>query len=219
MNQDNMSSWTLAFSVALLIFGVAMIAGGKDLLTGGGLFLLAAVFALLTWRFRVEVRNQKEKARMAQEEADRKAEEESRRRKEERERKAREEKEERDRWRYIRFPVAGVTFKNEDGTDRQAFLREVALNEDGRTEVWFDEDEDLGEASAIKVMTEYGCVGFIRRSDKSELRRFFGRTTQSSSLEVERFTNDDGQSIYRADVYIIMKRDDPEQAWYFDGLQ
>lgn len=138
-------------------------------------------------------------------------------------RKSREEYEERlrkDRERFarIRFPVAGVTFKNDDGTDRQKILREIALNADGYAEVWFEEDEELGDESGIRVLTDYGCVGYVRRSDKTAIRRFFDRMTNSRILSVERFENDDGEKIYRADVCITMDREDPEQRWYFDDL-
>jgi hypothetical protein len=37
-------------------------------------------------------------------------------------------------------------------------------------------------------------------------------------LAVERFENDDGEKIYRADIVIGMDREDPEQQWYFDEL-
>ena len=68
-------------------------------------------------------------------------------------------------------------------------------------------------------MTDYGCVGYIRRSDKEEVRRFFDKKVYMKYLEVEHFTNDEGRSIYRADVVIRLDREDPEQRWYFDALQ
>ena len=101
---------------------------------------------------------------------------------------------------------------------RQKILREIAMNNDGSTEVEFREDTALGDESAIEVLTEYGCVGFIRRSDKAKIRRFFDRKVRSSYLWVELFENEEGQKIYRADVNFVMHRDDPEQAWYFDDL-
>lgn len=122
------------------------------------------------------------------------------------------------RFERLRFPVAGVTFQNADGTDRQKLLREIALNNDGVTDVFFREDDSLGEESGIEVLTEYGCVGFVRRSDKAQVRRFFDRMTHNRYLSVERFENDEGQKIYRADVCITMDRDDPDQRWYFDDL-
>ena len=118
----------------------------------------------------------------------------------------------------LRFPVAGVTFQNEDKTDRQKILREIVLNNDGIAEVSFSENEKLGDDSGIEVITEYGCVGFVRRSDKAKIRRFFDKTTHSVFLSAERFENDEGQKIYRADVCINIDRDDPDQRWYFNDL-
>lgn len=124
----------------------------------------------------------------------------------------------RDRHPTIRFAVAGVTFKNEDGTDRQKILQEMSFNESSENDVWFEEDEDLGEESGIRVLTDYGCVGYIRRSDKQMIRRFFDHKVWYKYLEVEQFTNDEGRSIYRADVVFMMDREDPDQKWYFDDL-
>ena len=124
----------------------------------------------------------------------------------------------RDRFRFERFAVAGVTFKNDDGTDRQKILREIALNEGGTCSVWFDENEEMGEASGISVLTESGQVGNIRRSDKEKIRRFFDHNVNTISLSVERFESDEGEKIYRADVVIGLDKNDPEQKWYFDDL-
>ena len=217
MNNSKTSSWTLAFSVIFILGGLAQINAreiGVPVYSGIGTLAIGLAFAVLTWRLRVKV-----KAEQAAAEARRLAEQ----RRAEADRIAREKreaklKEERDRFRYENFPVAGVTFKNEDGTDRQKILREIALNNDGFAAVSFEENEDLGEDSGISVMTEFGCVGFIRRSDKAKVRRFFGRQTQAIYLAVELFESDDGQKIYRADVQITMKRGDPDQQWYFDDL-
>ena len=129
-----------------------------------------------------------------------------------------EEQARRNRFMHESFPVAGVTFKNEDKTDRQQILREIALNADGSCAVAFEEDEEKGEDSAIRVMTEYGCVGHVRHNDKAKIRRFFDRKVNTMVLAVERFENDDGEKIYRADIVIGMDREDPEQRWYFDEL-
>lgn len=118
-----------------------------------------------------------------------------------------------------RYAVAGVTFKNEDGTDRQKILQEMSFNEPSDNDVWFEEDEDQGGGSGIRVLTDYGCVGYIRRSDKETARRFFENKVWYKYLNVEQFTNDEGRSIYRADVVFVMDREDPEQRWYFDALQ
>lgn len=123
-----------------------------------------------------------------------------------------------ERFHHEKFAVAGVTFKNDDGTDRQKILREIALNEDGSCAVWFEENEELGDDSGISVLTENGQVGNIRRSDKKKLRRFFDHDVHTMILSVERFENDEGEKIYRADVVITMDKNDPKQSWYFDDL-
>ena len=117
------------------------------------------------------------------------------------------------------FAVAGVTFKNKDGTDRQKILQEMSFNDPSDNDVWFEEDEDQSEGSGIRVLTDYGCVGYIRRSDKEKARRFFENKVWYKYLNVDQFTNDEGRSIYRADVVFVMDREDPEQRWYFDALQ
>lgn len=217
MNNSKTSSWTLAFSVIFILGGLAQINTrdlGVPVYSGIGTLIIGVAFAVLTWRLRVKVKEEQAAAE-ARRLADQRRTEADRIAREKREAKLREE---RDLFRYENFPVAGVTFKNEDGTDRQKILREIALNNDGFAAVSFEENEDLGEDSGISVMTEFGCVGFIRRSDKAKIRRFFGRQTQAIYLAVELFESDDGQKIYRADVQITMKRGDPGQQWYFDDL-
>ena len=123
--------------------------------------------------------------------------------------------------RYVHeaFPVAGVTFQNEDKIDRQKILLEISFNEKAETSAWLEEEKpELGEDSGIMVMTDYGCVGYIRRSDKPLARRFEGKTICTSYLSVEQFTNDEGRSIYRADIVFVIDRKSPNQQWYFDDL-
>lgn len=125
-----------------------------------------------------------------------------------------------ERYYHVRFPVAGVTFQNKDKTDRQKILLEISFNEIAETEVWLeDEEPDLGDESGIRVLTDYGCVGYIRRSDKAEVRRFTGKPVSASYLSVEQFINDEGKKIYRADVVFVLDRKNPGQQWYFDDLQ
>lgn len=218
MNKNKLSSWTLVGFVIFLLAGLAQISEpqfGGSILTIVGSLAIAAVLGVMTWKLRVAVNAEQAAAAEQRRQEEQRKNEEARRLWEEREARI---KAERDRFRYVSFPVAGVTFQNEDKTDRQKILREIALNDDGVTAVSFQEEDDLGEESAIRVMTEYGCVGFIRRSDKAKIRRFFDRQTQRICLAVERFEADDGQKIYRADVNITMCRDDPDQQWYFDDL-
>ena len=213
MSKDRWSSITLILFICSALGSVGtFMSYAEPTPLAYTLFIWPVIFGVVTWRLRVAVR----KERAAGEAAARQAAEDARRAREEAEARR---KAEQAKFRYERFPVAGVTFKNEDGTDRQKILREIAMNNDGSTEVEFREDTALGDESAIEVLTEYGCVGFIRRSDKAKIRRFFDRKVRSSYLWVELFENEEGQKIYRADVNVVMHRDDPEQAWYFDDLQ
>lgn len=222
MNKSILSSFTLALSVMMIIGGLVTMAdpefGTTVGMSAAGLAIGVAL-AVATWRLRVAVKKEDEAAAKIRKEKEdlyrQQVREEARLAREEEERRK---KAERDRWAYETFPVAGVTFKNEDGSDRQKILREIALNDGGTTQVSFNEKEELGEDSGIEVVTEYGTVGFIRHRDKARMRKFFDRQTQTAYLSVERFESDDGQKIYRADVRIVMCRDDPEQAWYFDEL-
>lgn len=216
MNKSKLSSVMLVLFVLSALGSVAaFMEYAEPTPLAYALFIWPVIFGVITWRLRVAVRReqaaaaeQKRREQQRREEADRIA-------REEREAKR---KAEQDRFRYETFPVAGVTFKNEDGTDRQKILREIALNNDGFAAVTFEENDDLGDDSGISVVTEFGCVGFIRRGDKARIRRFFDRQTQAIYLAVERFEDDEGQKIYRADVQITMKRGDPDQQWYFDDL-
>lgn len=206
--------WTLAGAVVFALLTVmAFISYNYEMFRKWPLYLgLAVAFGGVTfflYRSGAENAAAEQARRKAGEEAARKDQEEKEAR-----RKA-------DAWRFRResFAVAGVTFKNEDGSDRQKILREIVLNEMGFCDVWFDQDPELGEESGISVQTDLGCVGFIRRSDKEKVRRFFNKKINSSTLHAELFENEDGEKIYRADVVFGMDRNDPEQAWYFDGLQ
>ena len=205
MKKDRLSSLVLVLFV-LSLFGStsAFMQYAEPTPLAYVFFVVPVVLGVLLVKLRRDVRRDREvAARAAQEEKQAREEAERRARElEEARRKA-----DRDRFRHEYFAVAGVTFKNEDGSDRQKIC-----------EVWFKEDEDQGEDSGIRVLTEMGCVGFVRRSDKKKIRRFFDRKTQSACLSVERFEADDGQKIYRADIVIAMDRDDPDQAWYFNDL-
>jgi len=219
MNKSKLSSWTLALFVICLLGGLAQVSSpqfAESIWTGFGTLAIAAVFGIVTWRLRASVKKEQAAAAEQRRQEQQRRDEADRIAREEREAKR---KEERDRFRYETFPVAGVTFKNDDGSDRQKILREIALNNDGFAAVTFEENDELGEDSGISVMTEFGCVGFIRRSDKAKVRKFFGRQTQAIYLAVELFESDDGQKIYRADVQVTMKRGEPDQQWYFDDLQ
>ena len=128
----------------------------------------------------------------------------------------------RDAARFVRkhYAVAGVTFKNDDGSSRQKILRGFYDKETGisTADCWLEEYEYEGEP-AVRVMTFEGCVGNIRRSDLSEVREYFDHDVTRMYLDVETFEDDDDQTIYRADVCISFARDDPKDRWFFDALQ
>ena len=217
MNKDKLSSWTLVIAVILIVGGLIEINNPEfepELWRAVFWFVIGIVFAVITWRLRVAVGRERDEAEAAarRQQADTAAE--YKRQLDEREERIRKERE---RFQTVRFPVAGVTFKNEDGTDRQKILREIYLNEDGRTRYEFTED-DQEQDPGIRVTTDIGCVGFIRRSDKKKVRRFYGQNVYTSWLEVEHFVNDEGDKIYRADVCLRMDREDPGEQWFFNDL-
>ena len=97
-----------------------------------------------------------------------------------------------------RFPVAGVTFKNDDGTSRQQILREICKGEDdGVTNAWLEWYQYRGE-DAYRVMTSAGCVGTVRKNDIVEAVTAIGAKTVD--LEIEMFETEDGRALYRADL-------------------
>ncbi len=105
--------------------------------------------------------------------------------------------------RRLAFPVAGVTRNNDDGSSRQAFLEALCEGEDmAVAEVWFD-DYLFGGKLNIRVMTEQGCVGEIRRKDVETIRAYFEKEVRMFYLEINRDTEDGGDGIYQADVVII----------------
>ena len=107
--------------------------------------------------------------------------------------------------RRLAFPVAGVTFDNEDGSSRQRILRQLCEGDAvGVAEVWFDDYLYEGRP-AIHVMTPSGCVGNIRSQDVETVSSYFGKQVDKIYLEMNNFENDEGEKIYRADVVICEK--------------
>lgn len=215
MKKRNGWKWALGFTIWFAISTVATLTSNMydDYVRWPIAAALTVVLGVLTFFLRSKAKKEEEaesRRRFEAMEAERKQ-------REEREAKV---KEFQERYAHIRFPVAGVTFKNDDNVDRQKILLEISFNGKSETDVWLEEeDESLGEESGIRVMTDYGCVGYIRRSDKAEVRRFTGQTICTKYLDVEQFLNDEGEKIYRADVVFVLDRRSPKQQWYFDDLQ
>lgn len=98
------------------------------------------------------------------------------------------------------FPVAGVTFSNDDGSSRQDALREICEGPlDGEVDCWLDPYLYNGEM-ALHVMAGGQCVGNIRRSDVDAVIERIKTSKTGARLEAELFETDNGRSIYRADV-------------------
>lgn len=121
-------------------------------------------------------------------------------------------------FRYLEFPVAGVTFSNEDGKSRQKILKKLC---DGEEQGW--ESADLEECEykgdpAIRVMTDEGSVGFIRSSDVKTVLRILESRVYSTNIDIETFEDEDEKTIYRCDVNLKVDRQDPGLQWYFDEL-
>lgn len=96
------------------------------------------------------------------------------------------------------FPVAGVTFSNDDGSPRQEILREICEGgKTGRTEAWLEWYEYHG-SDAYRVMTPFGCVGNVRRNEIIPAVAAIG--DRQVTLSAELFKTDDGREIYRADL-------------------
>ena len=97
------------------------------------------------------------------------------------------------------FPVAGVTFKNDDGSSRQDILRELCEGvEKGEADCWFEPFLYKGEM-ALHVKIGSDCVGNVRRSDVQTVMDCIKASKTGAHLQAELFENDDGEEIYRAD--------------------
>lgn len=226
MKKDKLSSWTLALAVAFFFLGLSSLYTANSSRILGFLSCMAGIaLGVATWvlrasikkdyeRHQAEIREAEEKLRQDREAEHQLKEQALRERAEDLARRTREFEE---RYVIMRFPVAGVTFKNEDKISRQDVLKAICQNgSEGEADVWFE--DSIGDGSddrGIQVVTDEGCVGYIRRNDKEEVRNFFGKTVCSQKLEAEKFDAEDGP-LYRADVVIVIDRKDPREAWYFE---
>lgn len=101
------------------------------------------------------------------------------------------------------FKVAGVTFRNPDGTSRQKILKEICMDDDfGIEDAYLEEYKYKGE-DAIRVLTNYGCVGNIKREDIEEVKPLFDLEIERCYIDIDSFENDNGKKIYYAEVNII----------------
>lgn len=111
-------------------------------------------------------------------------------------------------------PVAGVTFQNEDGSSRQAILKDLKVR-GGSAELNLEEYDYKG-APAIRVTVDGEQIGNVPRGRVAEIAAVLDRL-ESASLEVEIFCPEEeededenilrrGDPIYRADLYLVYKK-------------
>lgn len=95
------------------------------------------------------------------------------------------------------FKVAGVTFSNEDGKSRQAILKRLAKDDD-YSDFELNKYKFNGE-TAIAVVVDGNCIGNIRKSDIREVLSLLNENCVYS-VDIDDFEDEDGVTIYRADV-------------------
>lgn len=211
MNKSILSSFTLALSVMMIIGGLVTMAdpefGTTVGMSAAGL-AIGVVLAVATWRLRVAVKKEDEAAAKIRKEKEdlylRQVREEAR--------QAREEEERRRKAVVVRassrvyaggdgFAVAGVTFRNEDGSSRQEILREICAGKKrGQCDVVL-EPYEYKELPAIRIVTPHGCVGNVRQTDVEDVTDAMAEPYEAY-IEVNSFIGDDGKKIYRADLYV-----------------
>lgn len=213
MKKRNGWKWTLALTIWFAVSTVTLLSSTMydEVRRWPIAAAITAVFAALT----VWLRSNAKKAEREYADAQKAREDAERKRHEEIEATL---EAHRKRFKLVSFAAAGVTFKNDDKTERQKILREIALNEGGQTDTWLKEDASQGEDAGVQILTDVGCVGYIRRSDKAMVREIMAHDKAPLWLSVEQFTNDDGDSIYRADVVFSFDRESPIDKWFFDDL-
>lgn len=105
--------------------------------------------------------------------------------------------------------VTGVTFKNEDNTSRQAYLKEAFINDSIGT-VGFEVYEH-GDGPAVHVLFDGMCIGNLPKPVVGQFLEVKDRI-DSAHIFVNRFSPDDfdesnrrKEIIYRADLFITYK--------------
>lgn len=99
--------------------------------------------------------------------------------------------------------VAGVTFDNEDGTERQDILRQFVEN--GSSDVITLVKSSYKGNDAVDVMCGDYCVGKIPKDVIPTVVSVIDRVS-SVIMDVNTFENDDGEEIYRADLTIVYEK-------------
>ena len=113
-----------------------------------------------------------------------------------------------------RVKVAGVTFKNDDGTSRQKILRDIYNRKkpfDKKLDVSFEEFEHEGNP-AYYVMVNGFCIGVVEKSMSAFITANRSRLLCISDFRVNWFTDDDdddddtsGERTYYANAKILIR--------------
>ena len=99
------------------------------------------------------------------------------------------------------FAVAGVTFKNDDGSSRQYILKKIEQSDDYSDSTAYLEKYTYEGRPAISVSTVYGCVGNIRHNDVNTVLPLI-EGDYIARIYAEHFEDENDKTIYRADVKI-----------------
>lgn len=99
------------------------------------------------------------------------------------------------------IPVAGVTFKNDDGSNRQQILKSIYQESEGMIEGCSLEQYEYKGSPAIKISVEYDCIGNVRKEDVEKVLEIWERI-EYVGVYVEPFENEENKKVYRADLSI-----------------
>lgn len=111
---------------------------------------------------------------------------------------------------HMMIRVAGVTFKNDDGSSRQAVLKRLAENHSDGYFVslepyWYEDD------TAFRVLCDGVCVGNVPKDNVHDVIDIWD-DIKSITIHAESFENDNDNTIYRADLVILYGDDIPDGA-------
>ena len=96
--------------------------------------------------------------------------------------------------------VSGVTFDNDDGSDRQTILRRLLNSDDENPDVTFV-PYTFKKKPALYVMCGDKCVGNVPADYVEDVSAVLDRI-ELAYITPDKFKNDDGVTIYRADLHI-----------------
>ena len=96
--------------------------------------------------------------------------------------------------------VAGVTFDNDDGSDRQKILRRLLNSDDANPDVTFI-PYTFKKKPALYVMCGDKCVGNVPADYVEDVSAILDRI-ELAYITPDKFKNDDGVTVYRADLHI-----------------